>query len=152
MLNKALIKRLSQSFAILLALIFVAGTQGAFAQGTRGTVRGKVTDPNAAVVPNAAVKLIDKAKNSEVRSGTTNGDGEYQFVEIEPSTYYVVVNATGFSEFKTSEFVVEPNRNVVLDAAVSVASGTPIEVQVSAGAELVDRESPTLGTTVERRR
>lgn len=151
MFNKVIIKRLSQSFAILLALIFVAGTQGVFAQGTRGTIRGKVTDPNAAVVPGAAVKLVDAAKGSEIRSVVTNNDGEYQFVEIEPSNYYIVVSAPGFAEYRINDIKVEPNRNLTLDASVSVASST-VEVQVSAGAELIDRESPTLGTTVERRR
>jgi hypothetical protein len=135
---------------LLLAFMLVAG-QNVFAQGTRGTVRGTVTDPNQAVVPNATVQLIDVAKGTVVRTATTNESGEYQFVEIEPSTYNVVITAANFAELRLTDVTVEPNRNVVLDAAVSLTSGTT-QVDVTAGAELVDRESPTLGTTVENRR
>ncbi len=123
----------------------------AFSQGTRGTIRGTVTDANQAVVANATVRLTDSQKGTEVRSVTTGQDGVYQFVEIEPSTYNIVVTAANFAELRISDVKVEPNRNLVLDATVSVG-GVATEVEVTAGAELIDRESPTLGTTVERRR
>ncbi len=135
---------------LMLSFVFFAG-QNAFAQGTRGTIRGTVTDPNNAVVPNATVQLIDVAKNITVRTTTTNESGEYQLVELEPSTYNVVITATNFAELRLADVTVEPNRNVVLDAAIALTSGTT-SVEVTAGAEQVDRESPTLGTTVENRR
>lgn len=135
---------------LLLAFTFFAG-QNTFAQGTRGTIRGTVTDPNQAVVPNATVQLVDVGKATVIRTATTNESGEYQFVEIEPSTYNIIVTAANFAELTINDVKVEPNRNVVLDAAVSLSSGTT-QVEVTAGAELVDRESPALGTTVENRR
>ncbi|MBV8775485.1 MAG: carboxypeptidase regulatory-like domain-containing protein, partial [Deltaproteobacteria bacterium] len=46
-----------------------------FAQGTRGTISGKVTDPNGAVVPGATVRLTNIAKQIEVRNVQTNGEG-----------------------------------------------------------------------------
>ena len=135
---------------LMLAFLLFAG-QNSFAQGTRGTIRGTVTDPNQAVVPNATVRLFDAQRGTEVRTSTTNASGEYQFIEIEPSTYYITVSATNFAELRINDINVEPNRNVVLDATVSATAGTT-EVEVTAGAELIDRESPTLGTTVENRR
>ncbi|MEJ7701570.1 MAG: TonB-dependent receptor [Pyrinomonadaceae bacterium] len=145
-------KKLARVSTILLTLAFVLITgQSLFAQGTRGTIRGTVTDPSQAVVPNATVELIDVAKNVTIRTTTTNESGEYQFVEIEPSTYNVLIRATNFAELRLPDVTVEPNRNVVLDAAVSLTTGTTT-VEVTAGAEQVDRESPTLGTTVENRR
>jgi Carboxypeptidase regulatory-like domain len=122
-----------------------------FAQGTRGTIRGKVTDPNGAVVPGATVKLIDVAKNQEIRTVTADDQGEYSILEVEPATYDVVVTGGGFSEVRFSNVKVEPNRNVQLDAPLSVG-GTSVTVEVAATAEILDRETPTLGTTVEQRR
>ncbi len=136
-------------FAIL-AVMLLAG-QNTFAQGTRGTIRGTVTDTAQGAVPNATVKLVDAAKGTEVRSVTTGSDGQYQFVEIEPSTYYIVITAANFAEQRINDITVETNRNLVLDATISATAGTT-EVEVTAGAELVDRESPTLGSTVENRR
>lgn len=133
-----------------LAIIFIAGQIG-YSQGTRGTIRGTVTDPNQAVVPNATVRLVDSAKGTEVRSVQASDDGTYQFIEIEPSTYNIVVSSPSFSEFKAVDIKVEPNRNVVLDITLSVGQVSN-EVTVTAGAELIDRESATLGTTVDRRR
>lgn len=139
----------ASAFAVLAIVLFTGNNS--FAQGTRGTIRGTVTDAAEAVVPNATVRLVDAAKGTEVRSVTTGEDGQYQFVEIEPSTYYIVVNAASFAELRINDVTVEPNRNLVLDATVSVTAGVN-EIEVTAGAELIDRDSPTLGTTVERRR
>ena len=46
---------------------------------------------------------------------------------------------------------VEPNRNLQLDAVATVG-GQTAEVTISAAEELVDRSTPTLGTTVDERR
>ena len=123
----------------------------AFGQGTRGTIRGTVTDPNGAVVPNATVRLIDATRGAEVRTTTAGSDGTYQFLEIEPARYNIVASAANFTETRLVDVTVEPNRNLVLDIALTVA-GVAGEVTVTAGVELVDRETPTLGTTVDRRR
>ena len=137
-------------FVFLLAGIFISSQQ-VFGQSTRGTVRGTVTDQNGAIVPNATVKLVDATKGTAGRSIQTNEDGVYQFIEVEPSTYNLIVTAPNFSEFKLVEVKVEPNRNLLLDAVLSVGQVTD-QVTVTAGAELIDRESPALGTTVENRR
>lgn len=134
--------------AICCALIASALT---FAQGTRGTISGKVTDPNGAVIANASVKLIDIAKQQELRTVQTNAEGVYQFLEVEPATYNVVISASGFNEIRLSGVKVEPNRNLQLDATLNVG-GAIADVTVTATQELVDRETPTLGTTVDPRR
>lgn len=139
------------SLALLLFGLFSLSTQ-TFAQGTRGTINGIVTDPSGSVVPNATVKLIDSAKGTETRTVTTDDNGNYRFVEIEPSTYDIVVSASGFGEAKVVQIKVEPNRNLTLDNVTLAVSGASAEVTVTAATELIDRESATLGTTVDRRR
>lgn len=142
--------RISTMF-LMLTFMFFAG-QNAFAQGTRGTIKGTVTDPAGAVVPNATVRLLDAVKGTEVRAVQSNESGVYQFLEIEPSTYTITISATGFAESRIVDVTVEPNRNVELDATTLNVSGASNEVTVTAGAELVDKESATLGTTVDNRR
>lgn len=122
-----------------------------FAQGTRGTIRGTVTDPNGAVITGATVRLIDIAKEQEVRNVQTNDEGVYQFVEVEPAVYNIVITASGFSDSRLTEIKVEPNRNLQIDAALNLGSTTE-EVTVTASQELIDRESAALGTTVDPRR
>ena len=135
------------AFVFIFALSFFS----VLGQGTRGSIRGTVTDPNGAVVPNATVRLIDATRGAEVRTTTAGSDGTYQFLEIEPARYNIVASAANFTETRLVDVTVEPNRNLVLDIALTVA-GVAGEVTVTAGVELVDRETPTLGTTVDRRR
>ena len=130
-------------------LIFAASH--CFAQGSRGTISGEVTDQQGAVVSGAAVKLMKSDSKQEVRSTTTNDSGVYQFLEIDPGTYEVVITATGFNETRLKEVTLEPNRALQLDARLAVGGATE-EVTVTAAQTILDRETPTLGTTVEGRR
>ena len=133
---------------VFILILVMAGV--ALAQGTRGSIRGKVTDPQGAIVPGASVKLIDVARNRDVATVQTDAEGAYQFLELEPADYSIVINAAGFTETKLA-VKVEPNRNLQLDSVLTVGGATA-EVEVTATQELVDRETPTLGTTVDTRR
>src|SRR5262245_10491665 len=121
------------------------------AQGIRGTISGQVTDTTGAAVQGATVKLFDVQKKIEIRTVQTGEDGRYQFLEIEPTVYDLKITASGFQEQRLTNIKVETNRNLTVDASLGVA-GTSDTVNVTAGQELVDRETPTLGTTVENRR
>jgi hypothetical protein len=143
-------KEVTYGVILFFSLFVVAGTT--FAQGTRGTINGVVTDQAGAVVPNATVKLVDSAKGTEVRTSQTNESGAFQFLEIEPSVYDITVSATGFGEARVVQIRVEPNRNLTLDNIALSVGGATAEVTVTAATELIDRETPTLGTTVENRR
>jgi hypothetical protein len=129
----------------------LAATSLTFAQGVRGNINGEVTDPNGAVVSGATVKLINVANQQEVRTVQTNAEGLFQFLEIEPSTYDIVIAAPGFADSRIKNATIEPNRTVRLDATLQLTGATE-EVTVTASQELVDRETPTLGSTVDPRR
>jgi hypothetical protein len=137
---------------ITVICISISAVALTFAQGTRGTIRGTVTDPAGAAVAGATVKLINSARQQEVRTLAADENGEFQFIEIEPGAYEIAINASGFSEARRTNITVEPNRNVRLDPTPLSVSGTTVSVEVAATQELLDRESPTLGTTVESRR
>jgi hypothetical protein len=102
-------------------------------------------------VTGASVRLIDLARNQELRTVQTNEEGDYQFVEVDPATYTIVIQAPGFAESRLNEVKVEPNRNLQLDAALTLGTTTE-EVTVTASDERLDRETPTIGSTVENRR
>ncbi len=138
------------AMVMMFAVILVA-SQAVFAQGTRGTISGTVTDPSGAVVPNATVTLTDVAKGTQIRSTQTGNNGSYAMIEIEPSVYNLAVTASSFADYKKVNIKVEPNRNLTINAALTVG-GQENVVSVTAGEELVDRESATLGTTVDNKR
>lgn len=140
-------QRFVQKFVMALGMILVV-TALTFAQGTRGTIRGKVVDPNGAVVAGASARLTDVTKGTERGTVQTDESGEYQFLEVEPSTYSIVISAAGFSETNLTEIKVEPNRNLQLDVTLNIGGTTEV-VEVTGTQELLDRESATIGTTVQ---
>jgi hypothetical protein len=155
-------KSLRALFSSVLGLLLL--TTFAYAQGSRGTIGGTVTDPNGAAVVGATVKLFragEAARSAadttrtgsslEIRTVQTNDEGVYQFLEIEPGNYDVVITAPGFAETALRNANLDPNRNLRLDATLSVGATTE-EVTVTASQELLDRDTPTLGTTVDPRR
>ena len=145
--------RLVHCVSAMVMVILMLGQTGAVMafQGSRGTINGVVADQNGAAVNGATVKLFDVVKKQEVRSVTTNSDGLYTFLEIEPAEYDITINAAGFAEKRITAVKVEPNRNLVIDIPLS-AAGAAEEITVTASEELLDRQTPTLGTTVENTR
>lgn len=66
--------RHSLIFGLLVSLL----TLSALAQVPTGTIRGAVTDPSKAVVPNATVTVRNKGTGAE-RKVTTNSSGNIRF-------------------------------------------------------------------------
>ena len=58
-----------------------------------GTLRGTVTDPSAAVIPNATVVATG---NGQSRSVKTDGQGKYTIPNVAPGKYDVRADAAGF--------------------------------------------------------
>src|SRR5580692_2059091 len=61
------------------------------AQGI-GTIKGTVTDPSTAVVPNAAIHITGAG---QTRDEKTDGQGQYT-VSLPPGTYVLRITAPGF--------------------------------------------------------
>src|SRR5437762_3940118 len=73
----------------LLACVFVLG------QEFRGSITGKVADPNGAVVPGASVAVKNVETNVQLTT-TTNDEGSYDFPVLLPGNYRLVVTKDGF--------------------------------------------------------
>jgi Carboxypeptidase regulatory-like domain len=132
-----------------LAVILTAGS-AVFAQETRGTVRGTITDQNSAVVSGAKVKIADSARGNSV-DVTTNADGFYQAPYLTAGTYKITVEMTGF---KTSV-----RDNVTLQIGQTIDVNIPLEigdaqnvVDVTTDAPILETAKADLGLTVDAKR
>jgi hypothetical protein len=129
-------------------LIGLAGT--GYSQGTNlGTIRGSVTDPNGAIIPNAAVKITDQATGIS-RDVTTDSEGNYEAAAIKPGTYKVSVTASGF---KTSEIDAVVKGSDVVRADVRTEVGAQTENVTVSGTEagLIEKEQPVISGTLNNR-
>src|SRR5438034_1258427 len=82
--------------AIVICVLNVLLAAGLNAQATT-SISGSVTDLSGAVVPNAAVTLIndDTSAQRETRSDT---EGRYSFQQLQPGRYHLLAKAAGFSD------------------------------------------------------
>jgi hypothetical protein len=119
-----------------------------FAQSaSTGSVAGTVADPQGAAVAAAAVTLTDKATGT-VRSATTNDNGHYVFVDVNPGTYNMSVNKTGFRVSKVVDQVVQVGLSLTLNVTLEIGSvAETVEVTASSGAELQTLNA-TVGQTI----
>src|ERR1700728_1286717 len=86
-----------QAVLVALAALVLAGVapRTAMAQNV-GSVRGTVTDPSAAVVPNAKVVATG---NGVTRTVNSDGQGRYTLPNMPPGQYTVRADAKGFVTF-----------------------------------------------------
>ena len=68
---------------------------GAFAQSNTGTITGVITDPNGAVVPNAAVTVTNQG-TAEKRNVQADSQGSYQVPSLPTGIYTVEAVAASF--------------------------------------------------------
>jgi len=104
--------------SIWLVLVFLSY---ASAQNAPGTLRGKVTDPSGAVIPNATVTATNASgKNS---TAVTDTRGGYEINGLAPGTYTVTTTATGFALSTEQNVTISPGQVQQFDI------GLEIEVQ-----------------------
>jgi len=140
-------KRVALLLAALLCFLVVTPT-ALFAQSaSTGAVVGTVTDPQGAAVAAAAVTLTDKA-TSIARTATTNENGHYIFVDVNPGTYNLSVNKTGFRVSKVVDQVVQVGLSLTLNVTMEIGSvAETVEVTATQGAELQTLNA-TVGNTI----
>src|SRR5688500_20334003 len=86
------------SRTISLFILVAAFAVSAFAQAGVSTseIKGRVSDPNGAVVAGATVTATD-AEKGITRTTTSDSDGEYRLLTLPPGTYKIRGQASGFS-------------------------------------------------------
>ncbi len=136
---------------LVLAAMLLSFSLTAFAQTSRGTVSGTVTDQAGAVVPGANVTLTN-AETSLNRTTVTNGEGFYRFDAVDPSTYNISITAANFGEVTKTNIIVQANQ--IADVPATLQPGNQqVTVDVSAEAgQLLQTEAPVRGGNIDPQR
>ncbi len=134
-------KRLLPLIALAFAVISAPAQSG-----NAGPVRGTVTDPSGAVIPNATVHLTDKVSGFD-RTATTDATGQFIFSNVPFNPYIIDVSAKGFASL---------NQNVEIRSSVGISlslvlqvAGASQTVTVESGGDLIEVD-PTFHTDVDR--
>src|ERR1044071_987626 len=136
---------------ILMAILVIVTCQIAIqAQITTGSISGTVTDQTGAVVPGANVTV--KGEGGQGYTAVTKGDGVFTIPGVPAGTPTYTVTITAPS-FKTAVI-----QNVKVDVATPATVNAQLEpgninetVVVASGAEVLQTETATVGTTINGR-
>src|SRR5436190_15070062 len=129
-------------------ILCIAFSLPAFAQTRGGETNGTVTDSTGAVVPGAAVTLTNQGTNIQ-STATTNNNGYFVFVNVQPGAYKLKVEKPGFKAVE-STFQVAVNQAVTQNMKLDVGSASTT-VEVTAAAPVIDSTTTELGTVIEEK-
>jgi hypothetical protein len=108
----------SRCHACILVALFVLLMTGSLpAQTSSGTLRGRVTDPTGAVIPQATVTVVGPTGR---KTAITDGQGAYELKGLSPGTYTVDTSAKGFTISTKQNVAISPDQVQQFDIALDI--------------------------------
>src|SRR6266699_6260547 len=115
-------------------------------QGSTGRILGVVIDQSGGNVGSAAVTITDVARGVS-QTLTTDSEGAYVALNLQPGTYTVRAEYKGFKTFERKNILVEVGKDVRIDAVLQPGSTTET-ITITEEVPMVDTTSTTLGGTI----
>jgi hypothetical protein len=124
---------------VLLAAVILAASSVASAQERAGTLRGRVTDERGDPIPGVVI-IATHADTGEIRSFTSDANGQYLAPDLPPGRYTVRFELIGFARTERTDVVIQSERTLELNTQLQIGELSEI-VQVDGVAPLVDVRS-----------
>lgn len=108
-----------------IAALLVCAVSSIFGQAdaNKGQIIGTVFDPNSAAIAGAKLSIKNQGTGI-VRDLSTNNDGNYRAVLLDPGVYSISATSGGFAEAKIEGIVVSVGSTVTVDVRMSLQSTT----------------------------
>ena len=139
-------KRFSATVVLVLAALLLPAIPG-YGQLLKGTVLGTITDTSHGVIPAVAVNLTEVNTNFR-RTETTNESGFFAFANLDPGTYRIVVEQTGFRKMARTGILLDANTTVRVDLELAPGDVTQT-VEVTADVSVLQTDRADTGGQVE---
>ena len=107
------------------------------------SIKGKVTDPQGAVIPGAGVTLGTN-ETPFLCGATTDETGEYKFEGVEPGTYRLIVEAPGFARHEIQDVVIAANETRTIETSLEAAN-----VTVTVGVVMISAAEPLIRAALD---
>jgi len=134
-------------FVVLCAL--VAASIELSAQDFRGGITGRISDASGGRMPGVTVTATNVATNV-ASTTTTNGDGDYAIAFLNPGTYALSAELSGFKKLVRNNLEVRVGEKLGLDLTLEV--GTMSEtVSVTAESPMLVTTSGSTGQTISEK-
>src|SRR5215469_9228212 len=129
---------------LLVCAFFVCGP-AAWGQATT-SLRGTVTDPSGAAIPNATVHLINADTNLE-RTADSDAQGNYEFLQVLPGNYRLRTEAAGFSKYEQTGIQLLVNLPATVNVKMKLGSAQET-VTVTEQAPIINTTDASEGNTM----
>jgi len=137
-----------KALAFIGALAIVLCSPILRAQSTNASITGRVTDPSKALIVGANVAAVSSGTSFRYEA-VTNASGEYYLTNLPPGSYRLEIEKTGFKKLIKPD--VTPHVQDALEINFEMTLGPASQsVTVEAGAPLVNTESGTVSTVIDR--
>src|SRR5262245_58705988 len=123
-----------------------AASLAASAQDFRGAITGRISDSSNARLPGVSVTATNVETNVS-QTTITNGEGDYSILFLNPGTYTVTAELSGFKKIVRNNLQVRVGEKLGVDLTLEVGAMAET-VQVSAEAPVLTTTSGSTGQTI----
>ncbi len=134
-----------RSFAI--AVVLASSAASAYAVNTTARIKGTVTDPSGAVIPDAPISATNETTGVVFKT-VSQANGDYQFLELPIGSYTISATAPGFKSFSATGIVLNIDQQYVEAVKLSVGNSSDT-VSVAADAVQVNTTDMQLSHVVD---
>lgn len=137
-----------RSGAVALAIVamsLVGDTAPAAAQSTFATLTGVLTDPSGAVLPGAAISVMNASTGVE-RTALSDGSGVFHVPNLDAGVYRLIARLDGFAD--VSRDIELLARQVVRADLQMTIAGAAERIEVTAATPVIETERPTIESSM----
>jgi hypothetical protein len=132
------------------ALALVLCSLSAYAQESRASIKGRVTDASDAAVAGAKVTATN-LQTGVAATATTNDTGAFLLPFLLPGKYRFAAEMAGFKNYSRNDLELRVNDALALDVRLEVGGQTET-VEVKGGAPVLETADSSLGNVIDERR
>jgi hypothetical protein len=136
----------SKIAAAMIVLSLIGISVSAHAQSTFGSIVGVVHDTTQAVAPGASVKIRSLEDNS-IRSTTSDQNGSFEFVNLQPGNYALAAQAEGFAEFQVRSAELTSRQTLRIDVTLGLKSQS-VTVEVADTLAVINTENAVISDSI----
>jgi hypothetical protein len=121
----------------------------AYTQSFTGSISGTIRDSSGAVVPQAAISVVNSATN--VRSESkSDGTGNYSVLSLSPGGYTLEVAAAGFKKYVQKGITIDVQQTPRVDVILQVGDAAQA-IEVAADTSAIETVSSAVGKVVDNK-
>jgi len=132
---------------MLLMFAMLLGVSSAVAQTITGAIRGTITDPSGAVVPQATVTATNVA-TGVATSTVTDSRGAYNFQFLPIGQYAISATKSGFATSSVPAFGLQIDQIAKIDVRLQVGTASTTVNVASSSSPIMQTQNSTMGTTI----